>query len=159
MAENIDSESQNTNVNDLYNKSDMIDLISKKSCVDTKYNCNYQKPYSKIELYNINPSTNEQYTVEERKNKIKEFNNICNNHKRSSLQMCCDKNDPRLDSLVNSSHPKIKKSFNEMRSVYPYIKNNISNNETESISICRDDENSCKVKGYQKPMVMNYVNY
>ena len=147
----IDSENQITKVDDLYNKSSMTDLISKQSCVDKKYNCNYQKTYSKIELYGINPSSNKPYTVEERNNKMNEYKNRCDNHKKSSIDICCDKNDPRLDALTNSSHPKIKKSFNEMRLVYPYIKNNISNGEIESISICKDDENTCKVKGYKKP--------
>jgi ankyrin repeat protein len=145
------SENEITEVKDLYDKSNMTNLISKQSCIDKKYNCNYQKTYSKIELYNINPSTNRPYTEEERKNKVNEYKNICDNHKKSSLRICCDKNDPRLNALMNSSHPVIKQSFNKMRLVYPYIKNNISNGDIESISVCRDDDDKCKVKGYKKP--------
>ena len=77
----------------LYNRKGITDILSNISCVDNNDNCNVLKPYSKIDLYSVNPVSNKIYTASERKVFIDNFDNKCKNYsKNSKKNICCSKN-------------------------------------------------------------------
>jgi hypothetical protein len=119
--------------------SEVIDILGKYSCVDNQDNCNIVRPFSKLELYDINPSTNDKYTLAERNDKILQHKNICELNK-NKVSKCCDINDPRLEKLAHSL-PK------EFKDKYSKIKVEKTRNNKSVIKVCPDD--NCD--GYRRP--------
>jgi ankyrin repeat protein len=119
--------------------SKIEDVLGKYSCVNDRENCNVIRPFSKLELYNINPSTKEKYTSVERDEKLQQHKNICNLNS-STVSKCCDKNDSRIEKLANSI-PNNK---------YQKIKVEKTKNNKSIMKVCQsNDANACI--GYRKP--------
>jgi hypothetical protein len=119
--------------------SNVIDILGKSSCVDNQDNCNIVRPFSKLELYNINPATNEKYTIGERNDKILQHKNICELNK-NKVSKCCDKDDLRLTKMAQTL-PK------EFKDKYSKIKVEKTRNNKSVIKVCPG--NNCV--GYRRP--------
>ena len=119
--------------------STVIDILGKYSCVDNQDNCNIVRPFSKLELYNTNPSTNEKYTIGERNDKILQHRNICELNK-TKVTKCCDENDL---SIKNISHT-LPKEFTDK---FSKIKVEKTRNNKSVIKVCPG--NNCA--GYRRP--------
>ena len=59
------------NVDTLYNKKGITDILTNITCSNENDNCNVLKPYSKLDLYSVNPVSNKIYTLSERNDFIK----------------------------------------------------------------------------------------
>ena len=112
----------------LYDPSNMYKLLSKTTCHDNLKDCNINAPYSYLELYKLNPGTNQPYTPKEREEKIKQYKNSCEG--KGELKGCCDPHDTNLPYLNKYIDPELKER-------YPYVKLNREKNQLKSISICK----------------------
>ena len=108
----------------------------KNSCIDTQNNCNLVRPFSNLELYSINPTTNQEYTQLERDDKMKIFENICRLN-TGTKGKCCDPNDTAIEE-INSSIP----------SNYTSVKIENHRNNEKIIKVCPEGENC---PGYSPP--------
>jgi hypothetical protein len=105
-------------------------ILFKHVCIDNENKCNYINPYSIIDLYGINKSTNKHYTEYERNEKLKQYLNMCNN-KNTTIKACCSKFDLTPENVAqrmyNADHSlgqsvvsykkMIQDSLNDMNTV------------------------------------------
>lgn len=151
ISENVPNleESNIININSLYNRNNLSELLTKTSCIDKENKCNYKNSYSKIDFYGNNPITNKKYTEEDRNYKINEYINSCNTKKNTSVNICCDKTNSKLNRLLNSNK-LINNEISKFSKFYPYIKINKKQNKIQSIDVCRKGK-KCIKEGFRKP--------
>lgn len=139
------------NVDTLYNKKGITDILTNITCSNENDNCNVLKPYSKLDLYSVNPVSNKIYTLSERNDFITNYDNKCKNSNINSKKKLCCSRDINNINYLNSSNELLRKSFQDMRKVYPFVKNTNQNDKINSIEVCRDNDTLCVEKGYSVP--------
>ena len=68
---------------------DLIKFLPNKTCVDKLKQCNEIRPFSETILkFGENPATGRKYTEDERKDKLKQLDNLCS-YETLEVQKCC----------------------------------------------------------------------
>lgn len=89
------------------------DVLTKTACINKNKVCNIKPPYSKVDLYKVNPATGDKYTDEERNNKIKQYQNMCNLND-GIMQKCCDR---KLKNYNNILPDEFKEKYFRVKEI------------------------------------------
>ena len=128
-------------------KLNINELLSKKSCIDTKNNCSLAyEPYSEMEFYDMNPITNERFTKNEIKDVKTRFDNKCKSKPNSKTQLCCDPYDTKLENIRQFISQEDIDNFNKVD-----VKK--CNNSISKIRVCPKNIKDCGEGKWRKPTV------
>ena len=121
-----------------------MSLYDKFSCSNKADQCNYIKPFSKLEFRKNNPVTGKSFTEDEINGIASKFFTSCSMNK-GTIDYCCDPYDNSSDQIELST---------ELKEKYPYIRinRNNSNQNVTSIDICgKQNSGECPGTDWKRP--------